>query len=291
MAFPVIGDLNGQTKVLKVPVVTPQLKFIDKSKKPIPNYQFKTVYRGHTSETKKANARGIATVKALAGQQLKIIHQAANKASTNIVTDGSTEWTYITDRLIENSKGSASSASDASSSNPSFSQKPNDTKPNTSNPVDKGNFIRKEVITPKGPTQEVGSDKAKITIKFLDEATNKPLSGLTYWTQSDKYGKNPSTTGSDGTRGRAHDSDVGVSIAVLVNENGKEIKKGTVIANSDKNGSAYIYKSKKSKNYLFPLPIKATADYKSGMRSFGSNRSSGKRKHAGADLYARLERQ
>src|SRR5690606_16365254 len=142
----------------------------------------------------------------------------------------------------------------------------------------------------KGPTQEVGSDKAKITIKFLDEATNKPLSGLTYWTQSDKYGKNPSTTGSDGTRGRAHDSDVGVSIAVLVNENGKEIKKGTVIANSDKNGSAYIYKSKKSKNYLFPLPIKATADYKSGMRSFGSNRSSGKRKHAGADLYARLER-
>ncbi|PKG36464.1 MULTISPECIES: hypothetical protein [Psychrobacter] len=79
MAFPVTGDLNGQTKVLKVPVVTLQLIFIDKNKKPVPNYEFKTVYRGRTSEIRKANARGIATVKALAGQQLKVIHVAANK--------------------------------------------------------------------------------------------------------------------------------------------------------------------------------------------------------------------
>lgn len=40
---------------------------------------------------------------------------------------------------------------------------------------------------------------------------------------------------------------MGVSIAVLVNENGKEIKKGTIIANNDKNGVAYIYKAKKPK--------------------------------------------
>lgn len=68
MAFPVTGDLNEQTKVLKVPVVTLQLKFVDKNKKPISNYQFKTVYRGRISDTKKTNARGTATVKALAGQ-------------------------------------------------------------------------------------------------------------------------------------------------------------------------------------------------------------------------------
>lgn len=248
MAFPVTGDLNGQTKVLKVPVVTLQLKFIDKNKKPVPNYQFKTVYRGRTSEIKKANARGIATVKALAGQQLKVIHVAANKFTSNIVTDGATEWTYSTDKLIENNSSStgSTSSSQAPSTTPS-SQKPIPIKPSTSSHVDKGNVIRKEVITPKGPTQEVTIDKAKITIKFVDESTNKPLSGLSYWTQSDKYGKNPSVTGSDGTRGRTHDSDVGIRIKVLVNEDGKEIEKDVIIANSDNNGSVYVYKTKKPK--------------------------------------------
>ncbi|MEK6199622.1 MAG: hypothetical protein N2B60_05280 [Psychrobacter sp.] len=230
MAFPVTGDLNGQTKVLKVPVVTLQLKFIDKNKKPISNYQFKTVYRGRTSEIRKANTRGIATVKALAGQQIEVIHQASGKASSNIVTDGSTEWTYSTDKLTENTTSSAGSttSSQASSTMPS-SQKPSPTKPSTSSDVSKGTVIRNDKITQQGPTHEVKTDQAKITIKFLDEATNKPLSGLTYWTQSTKYGKNASTTRSDGTRGRTHDSDVGISIAVLVNENGKEIKKGTIV--------------------------------------------------------------
>lgn len=245
MAFPVTGDLNGQTKVLKIPVVTLQLKFIDKNKKPIPNYEFKTVYRGRTSETKKTNSTGKVIVKALAGQPLKIIHQTANKTSTNIVTDGSTEWTFDTSKLIKDSSSSASPASNASSSNPSSAQKPNGTKPNTLSLIDKGNVIRNDKITQKGPTHEVKTDQAKITIKFLDEATDKPLSGLTYWTQSTKYGKNPATTGSDGTRGRTHDSDVGISIVVLVNENGKEVKKGTIVANSDKNGVAYVYKAKK----------------------------------------------
>ena len=242
MAFPVIGDLNGQTKILKVPVVTLQLIFVDKNKKPVPNYEFKTVYRGRISEIKKANARGIATVKALAGQKLEIIHVAVNKFTSNIVTDGSTKWTYNTDKLIGDPSNSPSSTSNVATSTPSSSQKPDNTKPSA---TDKGNIIRNDKITPKGPTNEIKTDKAKITIKFLDEDTNKPLSGLTYWTQSTKYGKNASTTGSDGTRGRTHDSDVGVSIAVLVNENGKEVKKGNIIATSDKNGTAYVYKAKK----------------------------------------------
>ena len=248
MSFPVTGDLNGQTKVFKVPVVTLQLKFIGKNKKPVPNYEFKTVYRGRTSEIKKANARGIATVKALAGQQLKIIHVAANKFTSNIVTDGSTEWTYSTDKLIENNSNSTGStaSSNAPSTKPS-SQKPSSTKPSTSSEVSKGTVIRDDKVTQQGPTHEVRTKQAKITIKFLDEATNKPLSGLSYWTQSTKYGKNPSTTGSDGTRGRTHDSDVGIRIKVLVNENGKEIEKDTIIADNNKNGTAYVYKAKKPK--------------------------------------------
>lgn len=34
---------------------------------------------------------------------------------------------------------------------------------------------------------------------------------------------------------------------MIVNENGKEVKKGTIIANTDKNGTAYVYKAKKPK--------------------------------------------
>ena len=37
---------------------------------------------------------------------------------------------------------------------------------------------------------------------------------------------------------------------------------------------------------IFPLNFKPVKSYKSGMRAFGSNRSNGKRKHAGVDLYA-----
>lgn len=177
MAFPVIGDLNGQTKILKVPVVTLQLIFVDKNKKPVPNYEFKTVYRGRISEIKKANARGIATVKALAGQKLKIIHVAVNKFTSNIVTDGSTKWTYNTDKLIGDPSNSPSSTSNVATSTPSSSQKPDNTKPSA---TDKGNIIRNDKITPKGPTHEIKTDKAKITIKSLDEDTNQPLSGLTY---------------------------------------------------------------------------------------------------------------
>ena len=143
MAFPVIGDLNGQTKILKVPVVTLQLIFVDKNKKPVPNYEFKTVYRGRISEIKKANARGIATVKALAGQKLKIIHVAVNKFTSNIVTDGSTKWTYNTDKLIGDPSNSPSSTSNVATSTPSSSQKPDNTKPIA---TDKGNIIRNDKI-------------------------------------------------------------------------------------------------------------------------------------------------
>lgn len=168
MAFPVTGDLNGQTKVLKVPVVTLQLIFIDKNKKPVPNYQFKTVYRGRTSGIRKANARGIATVKALAGQQLKVIHVTANKFTSNIVTNGSTEWTYSTDKLIENNSSSAGSttSSNAPSTTPS-SQKPTPTKPSTSSDVSKGTVIRNDKVTQQGPTHEVKTDQAKIDRKSV----------------------------------------------------------------------------------------------------------------------------
>lgn len=289
MAFPVTGDLNGQTKVLKVPVVSFSIKFVDNNNQPIPHYEFKTLYRGRHSAIKRANRQGISTIQALAGQKLTVIDGQDRAQTTAIVTYGSKQWTMIIGTDITEEDISDTLSQEASTT-PETSKQEDKPKPQTEqNPVikvEKPKVTEVEKKTETGPTLEVASDEAKITIKFVDEATNKPLSGLSYITQSTKYGKNTSVTGNDGTRGRTHDSLVGVDITVLVYEDGKEVEKDVITASADRNGIPYVYKAKKPKNYLYPLPIDATADYKSGMRSFGSNRSSGKRKHAGADLYA-----
>ncbi|WP_201575991.1 hypothetical protein [Psychrobacter immobilis] len=248
MAFPVTGDLNGQTKVLKVPVVTLQLKFVDKSKKPIPNYQFKTVYRGQTSETKKANVRGIAIIKALAGQHLKLIDGEERATTTAIVTYGSKSWTITIDKNISKedvSKVSKSKEKTIPETSSVVQESKSTKKENaTQTKIEKPKVKEVEKKTKDGPTLEVESDQTEITIKFIDEKNNKPLSGLSYITKSTKYGKNSSITGSDGTRGRPHESLVGVEITVIVSEDGKEVKKGSFIVNNDRD-KVYIYKAKK----------------------------------------------
>ena len=137
---------------------------------------------------------------------------------------------------------------------------------------------------------EVASDEAKITIKFVDEATNKPLSGLSYWTQSDKYGKNPSVTSSDGTRGRAHNSLVGVDITVPVYEDGKKVKKDVITASADRNGITYIYKTRKPETtWCNPLDscIVRTARLASRKSAtYRKVRNGGIRNHQGIDFRA-----
>ncbi|MGP5658397.1 M23 family metallopeptidase, partial [Psychrobacter celer] len=292
MAFPVTGDLNGQTKVLRVPIVSFNIEFVDNNNQPIPHYEFKTLYRGRQSAIKRANSQGISTIKALAGQKLTIIDGQGRAQTTAIVTYGSKQWTMIigTDITRKDISNVSDILSQEAPTTLETSEQDDTPKPQTKQDpvikVEKPKVTEVEKKTETGPTLEVASDEAKITIKFVDEATNKPLSGLSYITQSTKYGKNTSVTGDDGTRGRTHDSLVGIDITVLVYEDGKEVKKDVITASVDRNDIPYVYKAKKPKNYLYPLPIDATADYKSGMRSFGSNRSGGKRKHAGADLYA-----
>ncbi|OLF38100.1 MULTISPECIES: hypothetical protein [unclassified Psychrobacter] len=95
MAFPVTGDLNGQTKVLKVPVVAFSIKFVDNNNQPIPHYEFKTLYRGKQSAIKRANNQGISTIKALVGQKLTVIDGQDRAKTTAIVTYGSKQWTMI----------------------------------------------------------------------------------------------------------------------------------------------------------------------------------------------------
>lgn len=253
MAFPVTNDLNGQTKVLKVPVASFNITFVNKDNKPLPNYKFMTLYRGKQSSVKTANAQGIANVKALVGQKLTIINDKEAAKVTKIVTDGAKNWLVMVDKNI--------TAEDVKNAKNSLAKEPlvndEDSKEDSKNKdrkeakvqVVKPSIKETEKITEKGPTLEVKSDQARVTIKFIDESTNKPLSGLTYFTQSNKYGKNSSVTGSDGTRGRPHESLVGVVITVLVYEEGKEVKKGTIVASNDID-KPYVFKAKKpSYNY------------------------------------------
>jgi hypothetical protein len=58
-----------------------------------------------------------------------------------------------------------------------------------------------------------------------------------------------------------------------IDPNGRTIKKLTALQNTNS-------------TIRFPLAFKPAQSYKSGMCAFGSNRASGKRKHAGCDLYA-----
>ena len=249
MAFPVTDDLDRQTKVLKVPVVTFSIKFVDSNNQPIPHYEFRTLYSGSQSAIKRANSQGISTIKTLAGQKLTVIDGQQRGQTTAIVTHGSKQWIVIigTDITKEDIKDASDALKQNAPTTPETSEQDNTPKPEAEPviKVEKPKITEVEKKTETGPTLEVASDEAKITIKFVDEATNKPLSGLSYITQSTKYGKNPSVTGKDSTRGRTHNSLVGVDITVLVFEDGKEIKKGVITENTDRNDTPYVYKAKK----------------------------------------------
>ncbi|WP_352310046.1 M23 family metallopeptidase [Psychrobacter sp. W2-37-MNA-CIBAN-0211] len=296
MAFPVTGDLNGQTKVLKVPVVSFNIKFVDNNHQPIPHYEFKTLYRGRHSAIKRANRQGISTIKALAGEKLTVIDGQGRAQTTAIVTYGSKEWAMIigTDITEENISDASDALNQEAATTPETSEPNNTPQPQTEQDpvikVEKPKVTEVEKDTETGPTLEVSSDEAKITIKFVDEATNKPLSGLSYITQSTKYGKNTSVTGKDGTRGRTHDSLVGIDITVLVYEDGKEVEKDVITASADRNDIPYIYKAKKSKaKWHNPLSRMELRGWYSNTqwtpnKSDYKGRTGGK--HDGLDLYA-----
>jgi|GEM_PF-959099 len=279
MAFPITEDLHGTTKMLKLPVVHLDVQFVDKNNRLISGQQFRTVYRGRTSEIRKANAQGRYKIKALAGQKLKVIYEPTKEVAECIVTDGNNKITYT----VSGDEKEESVKSENKNNVAISDSQPDDTL------TKKEDVIRQDIKTDRGPTHQIKSTSALIKIKFLDEATNKPLSGLTYATQSTKYGKNNSVTGSDGTRGKPHESEVGVTIDVLVYENGKEVKKGSFVANSDRVES-YVYKAKKPETtWCDPLDdcIVRTAVLASRRSAtYGKVRNGGTRNHQGVDFRA-----
>lgn len=132
-------------------------------------------------------------------------------------------------------------------------------------------------------TKQYGSDVA-FTIKTINKATGKE-ENLPY---SIKYNgaKRTHYTGQDGIGLKKHRGEEGKEIEIVVDVDGKEqVLYKAVLKNPMPIIELRIDKPIDDGSYLFPLKTR-TSSYKKGFARFGSNRSGGKRKHAGCDLYA-----
>ncbi|EXS34804.1 MULTISPECIES: M23 family metallopeptidase [Acinetobacter calcoaceticus/baumannii complex] len=132
-------------------------------------------------------------------------------------------------------------------------------------------------------TKQYGSDVA-FTIKTINKETGKE-ENLAY---SIKYNgaKRTHYTGQDGIGLKKHRGEEGKKIEIVVDVDSKEqVLYTAVLKNPMPVIELRIDKPKDDGSYLFPLKAR-TNSYKNGFARFGSNRSGGKRKHAGCDLYA-----
>lgn len=132
-------------------------------------------------------------------------------------------------------------------------------------------------------TKQYGSDVA-FTIKTINKETGKE-ENLAY---SIKYigAKRTHYTGQDGIGLKKHRGEEGKKIEIVVDVESKEqVLYTAVLKNPMPVIELRIDKPKDDGSYLFPLKAR-TNSYKNGFARFGSNRSGGKRKHAGCDLYA-----
>lgn len=132
-------------------------------------------------------------------------------------------------------------------------------------------------------TKQYGSD-VSFTIKTINKGTGKE-ENLSY---SINYNgaKRTHYTGQDGVGLKKHRGEDGKKIEILVDINGKDqVLYSATLKNPMPVIEIRIDKPKDDGSYLFPLKTR-TNSYKKGFARFGSNRSGGKRKHAGCDLYA-----
>lgn len=132
-------------------------------------------------------------------------------------------------------------------------------------------------------TKQYGSD-VSFTIKTINKSTGKE-ENLPY---SINYNgaKRTHYTGQDGVGLKKHRGEDGKKIEIIVDINGKDQVLYTAnLKNPMPVIEIRIDKPKDDGSYLFPLKAR-TNSYKNGFARFGSNRSGGKRKHAGCDLYA-----
>lgn len=132
-------------------------------------------------------------------------------------------------------------------------------------------------------TKQYGSD-VSFTVKTINKATGN-AENLSYEIQYNGA-KRSHYSGQDGVGLKKHRGEEGKKIEIIVSANGKDqVLYSAPLKNPMPIIELRIEKPKDDGSYLFPLKTR-TNSYKKGYAQFGSNRSNGKRKHAGCDLYA-----
>ena len=149
-----------------------------------------------------------------------------------------------------------------------------------------GDSKNTHTTTNGNPLTKVYGADVSFTIKTINKTTNKE-ENLPY---SIKYkgAKKTHYSGQDGLGLKKHQGEQGETIEISVDSNGKEQVLYTVTLKQPMPIiELKIEKPKDDGQYLYPLKTsKKATSYKSGAGRFGSNRSNGKRKHGGCDLYA-----
>lgn len=149
-----------------------------------------------------------------------------------------------------------------------------------------GDSKNTHTTTNGNPLTKVYGADVSFTIKTINKTTNKE-ENLPY---SIKYkgAKKTHYSGQDGLGLKKHQGEQGQVIEISVDSKGEEqVLYTAMLKHPMPIIELKIEKPKDNGQYLYPLktPKKATS-YKSGAGRFGSNRSKGKRKHGGCDLYA-----
>ncbi len=272
--------------------VSVKLKVHDQNNKVLKNSFFFVAYRGRQIE-KKTDNNGIIHLKMLNAFVYKLLLK--NKKEV-LVLRNDASVSIVNVKLNEAAARSQQRGSTSSNTAP----KPTTPAPKDQAPKNADTLVdhiidlipsigeTKNTHTAKNgnPLTKVYGTEVSFTVKTINKATNKE-ENLPY---SIKYkgAKKSHYSGQDGLGLKKHRGEQGQTIEISVVSNGKDqVLYSATLQQSMPTIELKIEKPKDDGQYLYPLKTsKKATSYKSGAGRFGSNRSKGKRKHGGCDLYA-----
>ncbi|QLB44510.1 M23 family metallopeptidase [Mannheimia pernigra] len=265
----------------------------EKTKSPLANITLTQTYRNHVKE-KTTNSNGEITVKAMPGFSLNY-KTKEGKILPKIVVDKNKPI-----RIIEIGSGDEQGTLDRIE-NTLSDLIPDSLKQVASSSTQKPQSTQHKDITTKRDqkneinqqghpvTRVIDKNDVAFTVITYNKASGNIESGLNYFITY-KGKEKIHTSGVNGVGRKAHIGEKGQKIEIF-SDNGnsqKALVKSFTIGDETKEVKVYSLKPtsiNNEKNYLYPLPIRATADFHTNPRFFGAGRKGG-RKHAGIDLYA-----
>lgn len=269
-----------------------KLKVHDQNNKILKNSTFFIAYRGREIE-KKTDSNGFIQLKMLNAFVYKLLLK--NKKEVLVLRNDSSVSVVnvkLNDAAIRLQQNAPASSKTQSKSSAPVSK--DEASKNDNSLIDHiidlipsiGDSKNTHTKTNGNPLTKIYGTEVSFTIKTINKANNKE-ENLPY---SIKYkgAKKSHYSGQDGLGLKKHRGEQGQAIEVSVDSNGKEqVLYSATLQQPMPIIELKIEKPKDDGQYLYPLKTsKKTTSYKSRAGRFGSNRSKGKRKHGGCDLYA-----